>query len=96
MNSKVLKFAHKIKAQFSSWSEALKFAWAKIKFQIKLAASTVSFSFIKKNGEVRPANGTLNIQYQSKSSKPSVWYIVKYFDTDKNGWRCFDFRNLIK
>lgn len=98
IQSKVFKLAHKAKSNFKSWSEALKFAWSKVKFQIKLATSkAVSFSFIKKDGSTRPATGTLQVEYQRKAtSKPSVWYIVKYFDLDKNSFRSFDFRNLIK
>lgn len=98
MNSKALKLAHKIKSNFSTWSQALVCAWAKIKLQSKLKAGVASFSFIKKNGEVRQALGTLlfDTPYISTSTKVSPWHIVKFFDTVKNAWRSMDIRTLIK
>jgi hypothetical protein len=96
MNSKALKLAHAIKTNFSSWSEALKFAWKKVKVKKALRSLTVKFSFLKKNGEVREATGTTKGEYSFKgTSKPSPFHIVKYFDLDKNAWRCFDLRRLI-
>jgi hypothetical protein len=104
MKSSVFTLAHKIKAQFTTWSEALKAAWKQIKDKFNtakelksmLASKTVHFEFIKKNGEVREAFGTTNIKYQRKSSssRKAPWYLVKFFDTVKKGWRSCDIRTL--
>ena len=98
MNKLALTLAHKIKSNFSTWSQALVCAWAKIKLQSKLRKGTASFSFIKKNGEVREALGTLlfDTPYVSTSTRVSPWHIVKFFDTVKNAWRSMDIRKLIK
>jgi hypothetical protein len=108
MKSSVFFLAHKIKAQFSTWSEALKAAWSKIKnfilakkgLQAKLRAGKVSFSFIKKNGELRNAIGTLQTDYKSKSSsKKSPWYVVKFIDTEITGaynWRKNKLKNKVR
>ena len=103
MKSSVFFLAHKIKSNFSSWSEALKAAWKRIKDQFQtakelkqaLSCKTVHFTFIKKNGELREAFGTTDIEFESKgSSRKSPWYLVKFFDTVKNGWRSCDIRTL--
>ena len=106
MKSSVFTLAHKIKATFSTWSEALVSAWKTIKAQFaaakslksSLAKGTVQFTFIKKNGELREAIGTtkLSTPYTKTSSRKSPWYIVKFFDTVKNGWRSCDVRTLVK
>ena len=98
MNKLALTLAHKIKSNFSTWSQALVCAWAKIKLQSKLRKGTASFSFTKKNGEVREALGTLlfDTPYVSTSTRVSPWHIVKFFDTVKNAWRSMDIRTLIK
>ena len=108
MKSSVFKLAHSLKSTFSTWSLALTFAWSQIKscikakkvLQAKLRAGKVSFSFIKKTGELRNAIGTLQTDYKSKSSsKVSPWYIVKFIDTEIVGgysWRSLDIRTLQK
>jgi len=98
IQSKVFTFAHKIKKHFKTWSNALKFAWKKLKIQAKLSAGKINFSFIKKNGETRPAYGTTNnsfFNYDFKGGGFKCWYIVNYYDLQKNGWRRFDVRNLL-
>jgi hypothetical protein len=100
MKSKVFILAHKLRSKFNSWSECLKFAWAKIKLVANLRKGVYSFSFIKKStGEVREAKGTLNqslINYEYKGGSWSKWNIVRFFDTKINEFRCLDVRTLIK
>ena len=54
----------------------------------------VSFEFIKKDGSVRQAKGTLVAEHlpalkeNDKSRKPSE-NVVVYFDMDKKSWRSF-------
>lgn len=98
IQSKVFTFAHQIKTNFQSWSNALKFAWKKLKIQAKLSSGKIHFSFIKKSGEIRPAYGTTNnsfFNYENKGNVSGCWYIVKYYDLQKDGWRCFDLRKLL-
>lgn len=90
--------AHKVKHNFNTFSEALIFAWAKYKLQTRLIAGEVHFDFTKKStGEVREAYGTLkfDIPYVPTNNKSS-WSIQKFFDIDKQAWRCLDIRTLIK
>lgn len=100
MKSKVFKLAHKIKANFSSWSEALRFAWNKIKLQFKMNNSICFFEFKKKStGEQRTVLGTLNndyIDYEYKGGSWSKWYILRFYDTVKQDWRSLDVRTLTK
>ena len=93
-----MTLAHKVKHNFNTFSDALIFAWAKYKLQTKLHAGVVSFDFRKKStGEVRAAKGTLKFDtpYTSTNNKTS-WSIQKFFDIDKQAWRCLDIRTLIK
>lgn len=57
---------------------------------------SVKFKFIKKNGEEREANGTLNFNAIPETACPSGTQkyedpidVVKYYDLDKEGWRSF-------
>jgi len=55
----------------------------------------VSFKYQKKNGEIREARGTLNLDNIPEDSHPkgtghgSTDEYTKYYDVDKEGWRCF-------
>lgn len=55
----------------------------------------VSFKYQKKNGEIREARGTLNLDDIPEDSHPkgtghgSTDEYTKYYDVDKEGWRCF-------
>ena len=93
-----MTLAHKVKHNFDTFSEALIFAWAKYKLQTRLIAGDVAFNFIKKStGEIREANGTLkfDMPYIPTNNKTS-WSIQKFFDIDKQAWRCLDIRTLNK
>ncbi len=108
MKSKVFKIAHKVKAEFSTWSEALKFAWVKVKLQRSLKELPVNieeqegglfFMFKKKStGENRLAQGTLNLDKEFKPSlaKKINYFNQKFFDVKKRAWRSLDVRTLIK
>jgi len=70
------------------------------KLQFRLMNGTVEFCFIKKNGEVRHAFGTL-------LEKPVVRNIIgtgtprsdfnlqAYYDVEEQAWRSFRYENLI-
>ena len=64
----------------------------------------VQFAYVKENGEVRQANGTLNPKFipedklpnDTRQRKPPVWprNEFRYYDLDKQGWRTFKATNL--
>lgn len=95
--SKIFKLAHSVRAEFRTFSDALSFAWTKYKLQTRLTSGQVYFNFTKKStGEVREAHGTLDFQIPYIPSSKTIWYIQKFFDIDKQAWRCLDVRTLIK
>lgn len=100
MKSSVMKLAHKIKSTCESWSQALKFAWNKIKLENALKTSCCAFTFKKKStGEETMRIGTKNtslLNYEFKGGWTSnKWYIVTFWDTIKVAWRSLDVRTLV-
>ena len=60
----------------------------------------VKFEFVKKDGTIREANGTLHPvildEYVKGTGTAKVRHdVVKYFDLDKNQFRSFNAMNLI-
>lgn len=72
-------------------------------FKEALRERVVNFKFNKKDGTVREAKGTTKpdlIPETQLSNKTSRTYtpnpnVVKYFDTEKEGWRSFNEENFI-
>lgn len=94
LTSKALKLAHKIRAKFQSWGDALRKAWMTIKLKVKLRLDhSTCFTFIKKDGTERMAlghNKKDHHSYQFKTSgKPKPLDLIRYFDQNKNMWRSF-------
>lgn len=76
---------------FTSFAESLKAAWSRIKVITGMKTGTVTFRYIKSDGTVRVATGTLSdINYVAKSteSKPKP-EVVKYFDIEAQSFRSF-------
>ena len=99
--SQILTAAHKVRKANPglSWGECQKQAWAAYRLKEAMQSSIVEFSFIKSDSSVRLAKGTLNgdlFQCESKgagvSTSPDV---IRYFDTEANGWRSFRIERLI-
>lgn len=71
------------------------------KFKNALHKRIVEFEYKKKNGEIRIAHGTLNIDLMGENNAPkgNAEYVpdntIRYFDTDANGWRSFIIENFI-
>ena len=71
------------------------------KFKNALHKRIVEFKYKKKNGEIRIARGTLNIDLMGENNAPkgNAEYVpdntIRYFDTDANGWRSFIIENFI-
>jgi len=59
----------------------------------QLSEGHLNFAFIKKDGSVRIANGTTNLdlipqEFHPKGNSKASDKVIAYFDTDKNAWRC--------
>jgi len=71
-------------------------------FKNALHEGIVEFQYEKKNGEIRDAKGTLNIEIMGESNIPKgTGYEIsdsniRYYDLNSEGWRSFIFENLIK
>lgn len=80
-------------------SEAVKMSHKAVKLKDMMRSSKVKFRFYKKDGSIREAEGTLSpdlIDYDFKDSdKKERHDIVKYWDTEKSGFRSFNVGNLI-
>lgn len=89
--------AHAIKSNFTSFAEALKFAWNVIKLQCRLLTeSVVNFTFKKVDGTIRDAVGTLETVPMPKGGfKKSNFAILNYFDLQQQDWRCCKIENLL-
>lgn len=67
----------------------------------KLHKGEVNFTFEKKDGSLRTAKGTLNLQVMGEENAPKgVDYsksdtVTRYYDLNSNGWRSFTNINLI-
>lgn len=96
MKTLLFTIAHKVKANFANFSEALKYAWKVIKLKSRMTKAVVAFKFKKVDGSIREAVGTLqkSIVPQTKGigSSPAVF---TYFDMDKNEYRCAKIESLI-
>lgn len=62
----------------------------------------VKFSYKKKNGEIRTATGTLNVNVMGEENAPSGKLdsynedTIRYYDLNSNGWRSFLVENFIE
>lgn len=81
----------------STMSAALKMAWNRYKLLSKLRTGIAAFTFIKADGTVRDAVGTLKLKtsHTATTEKKVNLEIVKYFDTMANGWRSLRLDSLI-
>lgn len=69
------------------------------KLRTRMSVSIVEFSYLKKNGEIRVAKGTLmsSICPQIKGGgKPTPQHLQLYFDVEKNAWRSFKKDDLLE
>lgn len=81
-----------------SLSNALRIAWCNIKLKMALKKKIVKFYFVKVDGTLREAYGTLkeNLVPKTKGIRRNVVTCQTYFDTEKSEWRCFKKANLVK
>ena len=71
-------------------------------FKKALRNGVVEFKYTKKNGEIRTAKGTLNIDIMGEDNAPKgtgydiVDTNIRYYDLNSEGWRSFITENLIE
>lgn len=91
--SEILSLAWTIRRQNSgmTWSECQSAAWKSFRLRSALHAGIVNFTYIKENGEVRYATGTLNADHFNYENKGTVRaenpMVIKYFDIDASAFR---------
>lgn len=88
-----------VKRNGFSMSEALKVAWANIKLRMAMKSRIVKFYFLKINGEIREAYGTLRanlIGETTGTGRKANDAIQTYWDTEKQEYRCFKKANLLR
>ena len=97
MKSRLFKMAWAIKANFASFSEALKTAWAAIKLQIRLLTeSVVNFSYKKVDGSIRQAKGSnADLPYTGTPKRETNFGVLVYWDLEVNAFRSAKIELLI-
>lgn len=71
-------------------------------FKNALRKGVVNFKYKKKNGEIRDAKGTLNVEIMGEENTPKgtgydiVDTNIRYYDLNSEGWRSFITENLIE
>lgn len=100
INKKSLfKIAHAIKRNdnVKSFMEALTLAWKAMRLQAKLMLGETTFSYLKTNGEVRTAKGTLKgmINESNPGFRNGAENILYYLDLEKKGFRSFDAARIV-
>ena len=84
-------------------SQALKYAWWFERFRSQLATGIYRFSYLKLDGDIREAIGTLNPEFIPSDKLPVTRNpspvppanTFAYFDITKNAWRSFRLDNFI-
>ncbi len=97
MKSQLFKIAHAIRNQFASFSEALVHAWKVIKLHIELKTKkVVNFTYVKVDGSIREAVGTLvNAPMPKGGERKPNYKVLNYFDLQQMEYRCAKVENLI-
>ena len=71
-------------------------------FKNALRKGVVNFKYKKKNGEIRDAKGTLNVEIMGEENTPKgtgydiIDTNIRYYDLNSEGWRSFIAENLIE
>lgn len=80
-------------------SEAMTLAWRNEKLHAMMLQGIVSFQFIKLDGTLRTAHGTIKgdlVPPTKGTGRPFVKGQQTYYDTDKGDWRCYKKDRLVK
>lgn len=82
-------------------SQALKYAWWFEAFRNKLATGVYRFSYVKTDGSIREARGTLCLDIIPEDKRPKnnehvpSYDTFPYYDLEKAAWRSFRLDNFI-
>lgn len=87
-----------VKRNGFSMSEALKTAWRNFKLKAAMQSRIVKFYFVKVDGSIREAYGTLksSLLPETKGNRRESATTQTYYDTEKQEWRCFKIANLVR
>ncbi len=88
-----------VKRNGMSLSEALKTAWRNFKLHTAMKSHIVKFYFLKVDGTIREAYGTLAERLLPPTlgtGRRADATIQTYFDTEKQEYRCFKKANLLE
>lgn len=81
-------------------SEALRIAWRNFKLRAAMAIRICKFYFVKVDGTIREAYGTLASgivpETSGNDNRKKNDTVQTYFDTEKQEWRCYKRANLIR
>lgn len=98
---RVMKYAWQLfKTTRQAWRLCMIKAWQLYRLAKKMLCGIVTFYYMKTDGSIRKANGTLrNLPLNAtlcgkKLTKPS-FKTMAYFDIDKKSFRCFRIENLL-
>ncbi len=96
---KLMQLAHDFRRNLNmTMSDAMKQAWKVFKLNKALKTnSVVKFSFMKADGSLREAKGTLvGVEDKIQGTKQSSPKVQVYFDLDANGFRSFRKERLVE
>lgn len=80
-------------------AEAMKTAWRNYKLKSAMYGRIVKFYFVKVDGSLREAYGTLKdnlVPATQGAGRRTNDTLQTYFDTEKGEWRCFKKANLVR
>jgi len=79
-------------------AEALRCAWCNFKVRKAMAGRVVKFYYMKIDGSIREAYGTLDPHRapETQGARRPAPTVQVYYDTEKAAWRCFKKANLLR
>ena len=88
-----------VKRNGYTMAKSLKVAWANFKLKVAMKTRIVHFWFQKIDGSIREAFGTLAdgkiSAISGTDNRQHNETVQVFFDTEKQGWRCFKKANFI-
>ncbi len=93
---RVMKYAWQIrKTTKLAWRTCMVKAWQLYKLLKTMRQKAVRFTYMKTDGSVRNAVGTINNSDTFGGKKSTSYKTLAYFDIEKRGFRCFRVENLL-
>ena len=105
LSSRALKMAHILQKgrPDHKWADNVGLAWKFVHLRKALSKGVATFSYVKKDGSIREACGTLCEVIIPKEDWPKEticdrlpnFSVFNYYDIDKHEWRCFRVTDFI-